>query len=138
MGDAGATHLDPEEDQRLLSKWRKSDLWPRVAEQETAIFGPPREIHQFVNFCPEITHDKFGWFTVSLARCADELDQRLAHESLGREHADAEDWRWLWSHMSPMHYSDCPLYSVLMQLKSAQAKTDIFSLKPGYGVSAST
>ena len=131
MGDAGATQLDPKEDQRLLSKWQKSELWPRVAEQETAIFGPAGEIHQFMNYCPEITYDRFGWFAVSLARYPDEVDQGLAHKFLGREHADAGDWRWSWSQMSPMHYSDCPLYSVLMQLKSTQAKPDIFSLKPG-------
>lgn len=136
MGDAGATRLDAKEDQRLLEKWRKSELWPRVAEQETAIFGPPDETHQFMNFCPEITYDRFGWFARSLARYADETDRGFAHAALSREHANAGDWRWSWSLMAPMHYSDCPLYSLLTRVKISHAEPDILVLKPGmWGVS---
>ncbi len=136
MGDAGATRLNAKEDKRLLKKWRKSDLWPQVAEHETAIWGPPDEAHLFTNFCPEITYDRFGWFARTIASYPDEIDQGFAHAVLGREHADAGDWRWAWSLMTPMHYSDCPLYSLLTKVETSHLKTDIVGLKPGiWGIS---
>jgi hypothetical protein len=81
-------------------------------------------------------HDRFGWFATSLAAYPDEIDQGLAHEFLGREHADKNDWRWAWWQMTPMHYSECPLYSLLLQAQSGEKKTDILGLKPGiWGIS---
>jgi hypothetical protein len=129
MGHAGSTRLDPKEDTRLLKKWRKSDLWPRTTEQETTLFRSSDEPHIFTRFCPEVVHDRFGWFATSLAAYPAELDRDLAHAALGRERADREDWRWAWSQMTPMHYSECPLYSLLSP--STKAKPEILGLKPG-------
>jgi hypothetical protein len=28
-----------------------------------------------------------------------------------------KDWRWTWSHVEPLHYSDCPMYAQLHQEK---------------------
>jgi hypothetical protein len=32
---------------------------------------------------------------------------------LGQERASANDWRWAWSAVSEMHYTECHLYSLL-------------------------
>lgn len=86
MGDAGATHLNAKEDKRLLKKWRKSELWPRVNEQATAISGPPDEAHLFTNFCPEVTYDRFGWFARTIASYPDEIDGNMLKPEIGVGH----------------------------------------------------
>jgi hypothetical protein len=113
LGEAGSTGIDPEEDKKLLKYWEKSDLWPTTMEYATSISGSPGEPHIFSNFCPEVAFDRFGYFASFLARYADEIDSGIAHKSLGQERAPANDWRWAWSAVSEMHYTECPLYSIL-------------------------
>ena len=43
------------------------------------------------------------------------IDIDTAHSRLATEHASASDWAWTWANVKPMHYTDCPLYSPLMQ-----------------------
>jgi hypothetical protein len=131
MGRAGSTRLDPKEDKRLMRRWRKSELWPRTAEQETALFSSGDEPHIFTRFCPEVVHDRFDWCATSLAAYPDERDRDLAHAALGRARAAGDDWRWAWWQMTPMHYSECPLYSLLSQISSGQPTSEILGLKPG-------
>ena len=113
LGEAGSTKIDPEEDKKLLKHWQKSDLWPTTREYATSIFGSPGEPHIFSNFCPEVTFDRFGYFASLLVRYADDIDSGIAHQTLGKERASANDWRWAWSALSEMHYTECPLYSIL-------------------------
>lgn len=67
----------------------------------------------FGNFCPEVAFEIFGYFASYLARYSDEIDQGIAHNKLGEGIAVKNDWRWAWGTLSPQHYTDCPLYSVL-------------------------
>lgn len=113
LGGAGSTKIEPKEDQRLLRKWKKSDLWPSTDEQATSIMGKPGQPSIYSNFCPEVAYERFGLFAVSLARYADEIDVDTAHARLGEERASQNDWRWAWSSVAPMHYTECPLYSPL-------------------------
>jgi hypothetical protein len=113
LGEAGSIKIDPEEDKKLFKHWEKSDLWPTTREYDTSISGPPGEPHIFSNFCPEVTFDRFGYFASFLARYADEIDIGNAHKTLGKERASANDWRWAWSTVSEMHYTECPIYSIL-------------------------
>jgi len=113
LGYAGSTKINIKEDQRLKKKWEKSDLWPTTREQETSISGSPGEPHLFANFCPEVAFERFGYFSVLLARYADNIDQGIEYKRLGKERAPITDWRWYWSHIKPMHYTECPLYSPL-------------------------
>ncbi len=131
MGDAGSTRLDRKQDKRLLKQWRKSELWPRTAEQETALLSFHGEPQIFMRFCPEVVYDRFGLFATSLAAYPDEIDRDFAHEFLGGERTDTTDWRWIWWQMTPMHYSVCPLYSLLLRVSNVEKKPDIIGLKPG-------
>lgn len=114
LGEAGSTKIDPLEDENLLAKWKTSDLWPVTREQATSVLGPAGKPNNFGNFCPEVMFDRFGLFASSLSDYADELDRDLTHSRLGREHATADDWRWSWAFVSPLHYTGCPLYSPLL------------------------
>ncbi len=140
LGKAGNTEIDPEEDKRLLEKWQQSDLWPIVNEQATSIMGPPGEVHIFSGFCPEVTFERFGLFASFLARYADEIDLAVAHATLSKGDAKPDDWRWAWSSVSPLHYSECPLFSLLAHDSSQRSSSPpsekpqqerVISLKPG-------
>lgn len=115
LGEVGVTtSMEPEEDQRLLEKWKLSDLWPVTKEQATQVMGPEGKPSLFFNFCPEVSFDRFGWFASNLSYHADEIDVDVAHRNLADEGATAHDWRWVWSLAAAMHYANCPLYSPLL------------------------
>ena len=111
LGSAGSTSIDQSEDKRLLEKWKTSDLWPKTREQETIIYGNNKFFGQF---CPEVAFERFGYFASYLGRYSDELDHDLAHKKLGEISASSKDYRWAWSSVTPMHFTECPLYSVLL------------------------
>ena len=113
LGEAGSTKIPPDEDARLSALWEKSDLWPKTDEGATSIWGGGTRTSGFSNFCPEVTYDRFHLFATGLYRYADEIDSDLAHERLGREGARRANWRWAWAAITPMHFTECPLYSPL-------------------------
>ncbi len=146
MGRAGSTSIDPAEEEALTVKWKTSDLWPTTREQDTTLISHDTEPHAFWRFCPEVTGETFSLFASDLARYSDELDIDLGHAQLAKDNAPTADWRWSWAHVSPMHYTECPLYSPLQH--SSQDKhtgkgqllptgEDIVDLKPnlfGFGL----
>ncbi len=135
LGSAGITMvLQPSEDKRLLKKWKNSEHWPKVKEDEPFIH-PPRDSKNFSNFCPEVAFEVFGLFASELHRYADEIDTHAAHAQLANEGVSANDWRWQWSYITPLHYSECRLYSLLGLIGSGRTKEtgakEIFEAKPG-------
>ena len=124
LGEAGSTKIDPEDDKKLFKFWEDSDLWPSTREYATSISGSPGEPHIFSNFCPEVSFDRFGYFASFLARYADEIDIGIASNKLGQERASANDWRWAWSGLSEVHYTQCPLYSILKHRSETSQKID--------------
>lgn len=141
LGEAGSTKIDPAEDQKLLARWKASDLWPVTNEQATSILGPAGNPNHFVNFCPEVTFDRFGLFACSLSDYPDELDREIGHSQLRKEDATRDDWRWSWAYVSPLHYSQCPLYSPLVHDSSKgtlglkpveQPSESILQVKPNF------
>ena len=118
MGSAGATKMDKAEEERLFARWKQSDIWPHTADQDTGTFqtvsdSGATQTSMFLNFCPEVTFDIFGLFASALGNYTDEMDRDFAHRRLQREDVPSNDWRWSWSFVTPMHYSQCPLYSLL-------------------------
>ena len=113
LGSAGCTSIPEDEEQRLLKKWESSDLWPVTGEQETSISGPEGQFKHFSNFCPEVSFNNFGYFATALHRHVDEIDAGVAHKFLKENGAPSDHWGWTWSSVIPIHYTDCPLYSIL-------------------------
>jgi len=113
LAHAGSTAIDPEQDKRLKERWSRSDLWPTTAEQATTLIGSANGPQHFWRFCPEVSFDRFRVFASDLADYSDDIDRAVAHARLAREHAPPEDPRWAWTFVHPMHYSECPLYSLL-------------------------
>ena len=109
----GATGIPAKEDERLLKKWEKSDLWPKTDEYATAVSTADSRLSMLSNFCPEVTFERFGYFSTFLSSYADEIDSNTAHERLRKEGSEPHDPRWNWSQFSAQHYSDCPIYSIL-------------------------
>jgi hypothetical protein len=68
----------------------------------------------YMNFCPETTYDRFGWFAADLYEYSDDIDRDAAYAKLGREGTRGEDWRWRWDIIHPRHYTECSLYSLLL------------------------
>lgn len=124
LGTAGATSIEPKEDERLLKKWEAHDLWPKTMEQSTTVMGSGGKTTIFSRFCPEVSHEAFGVFASFMSRYADEIDSDLAYQRLGREGASRDDWRWSWAELTPAHYSDCPLYSTLLGEKTETRMKD--------------
>ena len=111
LGGEGFTSIEISEDERLLEKWKATDLWPKTEEQETWIYGNNKF---FDRFCPEVSFEAFGFFASYLGRYSDELDHDLAHKKLGEIGASSKDYRWAWSSVSPMHFTECPIFSILL------------------------
>lgn len=97
--------------------------------------GAPGDPHMFNHFCPEAMYLRFGIFASDCAYYADELDAEFAHKSLAREGASRHDPRWDWAYAREINYSECDLYSPLLQEaadpEKASADEEVLELKPG-------
>lgn len=76
--------------------------------------GSWRRTAHILQVLPEVSFDRYRWFASHLAYHADEIDSDCASHRLANEGAGPGDWRWVWASVTPMHYSDCPLYSPLV------------------------
>lgn len=133
LGSVGiTTALQASEEIRLQEKWKKSEHWPSLSEYEPRAYGPGDK--GFSHFCPEVAYDVFGLFASELHRYADEIDINFAHRQLGKQGAPATDWRWQWSQITPLHYSECHLYSQLLSTNAASTERidakEIIEVKP--------
>ena len=110
MGEAGiSTNIPKTEDKRLLRYWKSNDLWPRTSEQATSVSSSG-----YSKFCPEVMFDGFGYFAESLFKYADEIDKDYAHQKLEKAEALNNHPGWSWEGCSGKHFTDCPLYSVIL------------------------
>jgi hypothetical protein len=89
-------------------------LWPTTREQETSVSHVDDEARGFTNFCPEVSFDRFGYFASYLHHYADEMDLDIAHRRLAQSGAPPNHWAWAWSTVTATHYTECPVYSVLI------------------------
>lgn len=119
LGEAGSTKIPESEDQRLLTHWKSSDLWPRTEELATSLAGPPGNPSIYSNFCPEVTFERFRYFATSLTKYGDEIDSGFAHKRLARDGASHGDPRWSWESCTGQHFTECPIYAVLSHRSKA-------------------
>lgn len=140
LGNDGiTTKMETEKIQKLNELWNKSDLLPVITEHDTSIMGSDGNKSGFSNFCPEVSFDIFGLFAVSLFPYADGIDRGVAHAQLAKE-AHPKDWRWNWAHVEPLHYLECPVYSLLItrpvinksEILKEKTTQEIIELKPGF------
>lgn len=133
------TQMEDKKIHELEAFWKKSELFPVLAEQDTGISGPNGKTTGFSNFCPEVSYDVFGLFATSLHKYADEIDIETAHKQLGKR-TYSKDWRWNWASVSRLHYLECPAYSQLLgsdsSLKTPTSENnngqDLIEVKPGF------
>jgi hypothetical protein len=137
LGSAGIiTSIQPSEEKRLSKKWRKSKLGPKVNEHSPSVGLGSKN---FSHFCPEVSYDFFGLFASELHRYADEIDTHTEHVQLAKNGISANDWRWQWAYITPLHYSECHLYSLLLSKNTGSTDKidvkEIFEAKLGaYGI----
>jgi len=68
----------------------------------------------------------------NVGRYADEIDIGVAHAKLGKEGSPTDDSRWYWASLSAMHYTECPIYSVLSHRAKSTYGSQIQSELPWY------
>ena len=120
------TRLEIDVENSVREKWSKSDLWTTMGEEDTGITIIENESRSFNNFCPEVTGKIFGLFASSLSRYSSESDRERAEiwisENVGMLQ---KDWRWNWRSVDPIHYMDCPTFSLLsVALKPVEITPD--------------
>lgn len=115
LGKAGSTKIPEEEDQRLLERWEKSEFWPRTEEYASCLSGNEEKYFSYTNFCPEVIYDRFGVFASSLHDHFDEIDRDFAHQRLSELEHPPQSWQWRWAGLTPRHFTECELYSLLSQ-----------------------
>lgn len=118
LSDTGTTSRMPQDlHDAVLEKWKQHDLTPSIAESGASISGGNIP-NCYSNFCPETSFDTFGLFATTLIRLTDSIDRNNVEQLIKADpRPTGRDWRWTWSHVSPLHYSDCAMYSLLHQEK---------------------
>ncbi|GAB7550404.1 hypothetical protein [Cupriavidus sp. 8B] len=142
LGGAGiTTSIAKDKDQALLDYWKNSEYWSVVEEHATSITSRNNEHSGFHNFCPEISFDVFHLFASYLHRFPDEIDRQAAFNQLSTDPTQsANDWRWNWQYVDPLHYTECPVYAMLSDHEGEKMRLDkkdeVLQLRPSiYGFS---
>lgn len=123
MGRIGSLPIDSQEDELLEKKWKNSELWPLTDEEAATVTRSGERFSSLLKFCPEVTYNRFGIFVTFASRYTDEIDVEIAHRSLKEKGADRTHWRWSWDYITPLHYTECPLYSLLSHQVEKRTQT---------------
>ena len=120
--------LSQDDDRRLWDKLKHTDVWTTAKLHQPSIrmtgVGEPIDVEDgrpiweeekptgSTNFCPEVSFDYFGFF-------ANEAQRALDADKGANDH-----WMTGWSAVTPTHYSECPLYSLLPAETSRVVETE--------------
>ena len=69
-------------------------------------------------------YDRFGLFARSLGNYPDSIDRDLTYQQLARECVPSSHWQWRWAWLTPLHFTECPLYSPLSLSAPKASKTE--------------
>jgi len=111
----GATSMTDEDIKELDKYWKEIKLKFGLKEEMPSIARKGDKFSFLTNFCPEVTFLRFDYFASRLSEFANEIDKDVRHTELEKRNIGIEDWRWYWSSIAPQHYTDCPLYSILLK-----------------------
>ena len=124
LSKVGSTKISAAEEARLTAFWEKSDLLPRTKEQATTVSSTDAKWSSLTEFCPEVTYDRFGFFAKGLGNYPDSIDRDIACQRLEREGVAISHWQWQWAWLTPLHFTECPLYSPLSLSAPEASKTE--------------
>lgn len=109
------------QDEALHGRWQRSKLYPSREDEFPRAAGNPNALH-YGAFCPEIAYERFHRFASELTEYFDEDERRsgqVAAESGGPE------WKSEWLTLTARHFTECPLYSVLLELPEPLQAADL-------------
>jgi len=67
----------------------------------------------YKNLCPEIGYKYLDFFATNFYFFIEEKDRICRHNKLIMESVPNGQWRWYYDMIEPLHYSDCPQFSIL-------------------------
>jgi HNH endonuclease len=103
--------MAPEEQARLDRTWPL--VASRIVEEDVRVVWDAVHFIAGYELCPEVSARVFGYFVSGLHAYADTFDLEYAQEMLSQRKIPGEDFRWVWSGVTPRHYSACREYSIL-------------------------
>ena len=115
LESVGSTSIPSEQDAKLAAFWKATDLWPVIEEQVTSVSGSSDGRKMLSKFCPEVAFLRFDLFATDLIPYHDVEESETAQQELATVPGSSmqTDYRWHWRAVHEMHYSECPLYSLL-------------------------
>jgi hypothetical protein len=69
-------------------------------------------------------YERFRFFAKGLGDYPDSIDRDFAHQRLEREGIPSSHWQWRWAWLTPLHFTECPLYSPLSLSSPKASKTE--------------
>ncbi|MBN1971794.1 MAG: hypothetical protein JW870_20715 [Candidatus Delongbacteria bacterium] len=115
LESTGATSMTDQDVKELNKYWDERKLKFGLREEMPSIAEKNDEFSLLINFCPEVAYLRFGYFASSLSVFADGYDIHERHRYLEREKVDRNDWRWYFQSLTPLHYTECSYYSILLK-----------------------
>lgn len=71
-------------------------------------------MNSFSAFCPEVSFDYFRAFASHVVQFYANLDRDLRAKRLQSSGVPEDRWEWHFDHLTPLHYSDCAMYAILL------------------------
>jgi len=114
----GTTELDENEREKLTKFWKDSGLNSPFPEEFPRVrYFSDNKRDYLRNFCPEVIYSRFGYFASYLSEFAHEIDRDMQYSDLKKHNIKKGSWAWNWSELITKHYTDCRLYSILLNEK---------------------
>ena len=108
---------------------KETSLWSKLYEQKPTV--EKNDYTKVKNYCSEVSNLLFGYYSsyflsFGTEQIVDETEKGEIitipnekeierHDECERQNIPHNHWYWHWSYVEPMHYTDCPLYSILKQ-----------------------
>lgn len=104
------------------------------------LVGEKQAVYSYRNFCPEVTGERFGFFTSYLRHYTEEMERLEERKQLLQLGIDKSYPSYQWAGFKSQHYTDCQEYSVLLSRRDQRTspKYDLRGSQFGGGFSETT